>query len=96
LYLPTPVTVGEAYNGASIDVPTPDGTVKLKVPPKSQSGAKLRLRGKGVPAMKGGARGDFYVELLVQVPRGENERVRDAVETLESSYAESPRAGLTL
>jgi molecular chaperone DnaJ len=96
LYLETPVTVGEAFNGASIDVPTPDGTVKLKVPPKSQSGAKLRLRGKGVPAMKGEGRGDFYVVLLVHVPRAENERVRDAVNALESSYAESPRAGLTL
>jgi molecular chaperone DnaJ len=96
LYLPTPVTVGEAFNGATIDVPTPDGTVKLKVPPHSQSGAKLRLRGKGVPAMKGGGRGDFYVVLQVQLPRAEDQRVRDAVQTLDSSYAESPRAGLTL
>ncbi len=47
LYLDLPITVGEAIQGANVEVPTPDGTVKLKVPPGSQSGAKLRLRGKG-------------------------------------------------
>jgi DnaJ-class molecular chaperone len=96
LYLHIPVTVGEAIHGATIDVPTPDGTVKLKVPPGSQSGTKLRLRAKGVPAMKGGARGDLYVVLQVHVPRDGDERVRAAVEAIEASYGESPRAGLTL
>jgi DnaJ-class molecular chaperone len=77
-------------------VPTPDGVVKLKVPPGSQSGKKLRLRGKGVPAMKGGERGDFYVVLEVHVPPDGNETTRAAVETLESSYTESPRTGFGL
>src|SRR6185295_821639 len=86
LYLDVPVTVGEAMHGASIDVPTPDGTVKLKVPAGSQSGRKLRLRGKGVPEMKGSGRGDLYVVLLVQVPTDGNARVREAVDVLESSY----------
>ncbi len=96
LYLQVPVTVGEAFNGASIDVPTPDGAVKLKVPPHSQSGAKLRLRSRGVPAMKGKERGDFYVVLLVHVPRDGDERVREAVTAIDSAYGENPRAGLTL
>jgi len=96
LSLQVPVTIGEAMQGATIDVPTPDGTVKLKVPPGSQSGTKLRLRGKGVPAMKGGARGDLYVVLQVHVPRDGGEGVRAAVQALEASYQESPRAGLTL
>jgi molecular chaperone DnaJ len=96
LYLEVPVTVGEAMLGASIDVPTPDGTVKLKVPPGSQSGTKLRLRGKGVPAMKGGERGDLYVVLQVHVPPDGNEQTREAVQALEASYQESPRAGFTL
>jgi molecular chaperone DnaJ len=96
LYLPVPVTVGEAMYGASVDVPTPDGPVKLKVPPGSESGSKLRLRGKGAPAMKGGGRGDFYVVLQIHVPRDGNERVREAVNTLEDAYEQSPRAGLTL
>jgi len=78
------------------EVPTPDGPVRLKVPPGSQSGSKLRLRGKGVPAMKGKDRGDLYVVLLVQVPTDGDERVREAVTVLEESYARSPRADLRL
>ena len=96
LYLQVPVTIGEAMHGATIDVPTPDGTVKLKVPPGSQSGAKLRLRGRGAPAMKGGERGDFYVVLQIHVPPDGDERTRDAVQALEASYRENPRAGLRL
>ena len=83
-------------HGATIDVPTPDGTVKLKVPAGSQSGTKLRLRGKGVPDMKASDRGDLYVVLMVQVPTDGNERVREAVTVLEDSYARNPRADLRL
>lgn len=96
LYMNVPVTVGEATLGATIDVPTPDGTVKLKVPPESQSGRKLRLRGKGVPEMKGTGRGDFYVVLMVHVPPDGNERVREAVTVIEESYPRNPRADLRL
>src|SRR6266478_5259714 len=96
LYLQVPVTVGEAIHGATIDVPTPDGTVKLKVPPGSQSGSKLRLRGKGVPDMKGSGRGDLYVVLMVQVPTDGDARVREAVSVLEDSYGRNPRADLRL
>jgi DnaJ-class molecular chaperone len=96
LYLDLPLTIGEAIQGANVEVPTPDGVVKLKVPPGSQSGAKLRLRGKGVPSMQGGERGDFYVVLLVQVPTDGGERVREALNVLEASYPRSPRADLRL
>ncbi|MBI3767926.1 MAG: molecular chaperone DnaJ [Deltaproteobacteria bacterium] len=96
LYLEVPVTIGEAMHGATIDVPTPDGIVKLKVPPGSQSGNKLRLRGKGVPEMKSSGRGDLYVVLMVQVPTDGTERVRDAVTVLEDSYARNPRSDLRL
>lgn len=96
LYLQVPVTIGEAMHGATIDVPTPDGTVKLKVPPGSQSGSKLRLRGKGVPAMKGSERGDLYVVLQIHVPPDGDERTREAVRALEATYQGSPRAGFTL
>jgi molecular chaperone DnaJ len=96
LYLDVPITVGEAANGASIEVPTPEGAVKLKVPPGSQSGAKLRLRKKGVPAMKGGERGDFYVVLLIHLPREADATVREAVAKIEAAYGRSPRADLTL
>jgi molecular chaperone DnaJ len=97
LYLDLPVTVGEAMLGATVETPTPDGPVKLKVPPGSQSGRKLRLRGKGVPEMKGTGRGDLYAVLLVHVPsEAGTPRVREAVEVIEGSYAKSPRADLRL
>src|SRR5438128_1382220 len=97
LTIEVPITVGEAIRGATIAVPTPDGTVRLKVPRGSQSGQRLRLSGRGVPDPKGGAPGDLYVRLMVQVPAdGAADRLKDAVEALEGAYAENPRAHLAL
>src|SRR5206468_1959455 len=93
LTIEVPITVGEAIRGATIAVPTPDGTVRLKVPRGSQSGQRLRLSGRGVRDPKGGAPGDLYVRLMVQVPAdGAAERLKGAVEALEAAYAENPRA----
>ncbi len=95
LTIDVPITVGEAIRGASISVPTPDGTVRLKVPKGSQSGQRLRLSGRGVRDPKGGAQGDLYVRLMVQVPsNGASDRLKEAVEALEEAYAENPRAHL--
>ena len=96
LYLDLPVTVGEATLGASVTVPTPAGDVSLRIPPGSQSGQRLRLRGRGVKDAKGGAAGDLYVRLLVQVPRDGGDQTRQAVEALEQLYGESPRKNLKL
>ena len=95
LTLEVPITVGEAMVGASVTVPTPDGEVSLKIPPGTQSGKRLRLRGKGVPDLHGGARGDFYVRAMIHVPE-RPDGAREAVEKLESAYARSPRDGLAL
>jgi molecular chaperone DnaJ len=96
LTMEVPVTVGEALRGATIHVPTPDGKVSLKLPKGSQSGQRLRLRGRGVPDPKGGEPGDLYVRLMIQVPtNGAAEKLREAVDTLESAYADNPRAHLT-
>ncbi len=96
LTIEVPVTVGEAMMGATVSVPTPDGKVQLKVPKGSQSGQRLRLRGRGVQDPKGGTRGDLYVRLMVQVPKNghADSQLKDAVETLEKAYAEDPRAHL--
>ena len=53
--------------GAEVAVPTPEGSVKLKIPPRTQNGTRLRLRGKGVPRRRGGA-GDLFVRVRVQLP----------------------------
>lgn len=63
--LEVPVTLAEAVLGGKITVPTPSGTVSVTVPRHSDTGAQLRLRGKGVPAHAGRPAGDVYVTLKV-------------------------------
>ncbi len=98
LTIEVPVTVGEAMLGATIDVPTPpQGRVQMKVPARSQSGQRLRLKGRGVVDPKTKAAGDLYVRLMVHVPNdGTSERVREAVEVLDEAYPRNPRANLKL
>jgi molecular chaperone DnaJ len=96
LTIEVPITIGEAMRGAAIEVPTPTGRVQLKVPKGTQSGQRLRLRGRGVKDPKGGEPGDLYVRAMVQVPKnGASERMKEAVEALEGAYEENPRAHLS-
>jgi len=62
-----PVTVSEAVLGGPIEAPTPAGAVRVRIPPGSDSGSELRLRGRGVPKHDGGAAGDLYATLRVVV-----------------------------
>jgi DnaJ-class molecular chaperone len=68
------VPLRDAVLGGSISVETLDGAVSMKVPKGTNSGATLRLKGKGVPAPKGDARGDQFVRLLVSLPDDESLR----------------------
>ena len=94
LYLTVPVTLDEAYNGASIDVPTFDGQVVLKVPPRSQNRAKLRLRSKGVARKE--ARGDLFVELDVRMPDQADEALAEALRASTTTYSKPVREELKL
>ena len=67
IHLDLPVTLKEAVLGGKVPVPTPGGTVNLTVPPGSDTGRQLRLRGRGVPAHGGQPAGNLYVTLRVQV-----------------------------
>ncbi len=96
LFLDLPVTVREAMNGATVTVPTPSGEVKLKIPAGSQSGQKLRLRGKGVTDDKTRTSGDLYVKLMIQLPHDGGERARQAADLLEGCYDENPRKHMQL
>jgi molecular chaperone DnaJ len=96
LYLDVPITVGEAALGGSIPVPTPNGERRVKVPPGSQSGKQLRIRGHGVPALKGGGHGDLYIRLMIQVPTDGGEKVQDAIRAMESAYGKDLRSDLHL
>jgi len=86
LWLDLPVTLPELVLGASIEVPTPDGPVTMKVPARSASGRVLRLRGKGVPKLGGAARGDLYVRLVGELPDPEDPRLEAIAKDLEPLY----------
>ena len=92
LHLDVPVTIGEAYRGEKIKIPTPDGEVTLKVPARTQSGQVTRLRGKGV-ARKGKEAGDLYVRFIVHVPTVDDPEVAQAVDVLASKVPD-PRGEL--
>jgi len=94
LHLDLPITPGEAYEGAKVKVPTADGAVSLKVPPHTQSGQVLRLKGKGV-ARKNAEAGDLYVHFQVQLPTAESDEVRDAVKKLDRAFPGDPREAIT-
>ncbi len=82
LYLTLPVSFSEAALGAKVDVPTPEGSSTIKVPPGTQSGAKLRLKGKGMPLPKSDQRGDLFAEVKVVTPQVQDERSKELLREL--------------
>lgn len=90
-----PVTVPEALEGAEVRLPTFEGTVSLRVPKGAQSGMRLRLRGKGLPDLHGGARGDLYAVVQVVLPPP-TDAARKAARALAELYEGDPRAGISL
>jgi molecular chaperone DnaJ len=94
LYTKIPITVSEATLGAKIEVPTMDGRSLVRIPPGTNSGKTLRLKEKGVPNARNGARGDQYVEIQVVVPPPTDERVRNLMKELESVAPGDPRKDL--
>ncbi|MBE1161222.1 DnaJ C-terminal domain-containing protein [Dyella acidiphila] len=79
-----PISPWEAALGATVPVPTLAGAVDLRIPAGSQSGRKLRLKGRGMP---GATPGDQLVEISIRVPLAENEAQRGAYEALRSQFA---------
>ncbi len=94
LTMKVPVTLAEAYNGATIDIPTFHGPVSLKIPAGAQQGAKLRLRGKGVA--RGKTRGDLLVELDVRLPDRRDDDLANAIAKSEAAYDAPVRQELVL
>jgi DnaJ-class molecular chaperone len=93
--LDVPLTVTEAALGTKVDVPTlSDGFVTVTIPPRTSSGTKLRLRGKGIPDPKSGQPGDQLVVVKIVMPRQLSDRARELFEQLSSELRESPRDGL--
>ena len=87
------ISPDEAVLGASIEVPTPDGLVTMKVPSGVRSGQSLRLRGKGWALPKGG-RGDELVKLVIDTPKTLNEIERECYKKIQANRSVNPRAAL--
>ena len=85
-----PVTLKEAVLGGKVPVPTLTGTVSLTVPPNSNTGTILRLKGKGIAAHGGEAAGDLYVRLVVSLPDHADEALKSFASGWAASY--DPRA----
>jgi len=96
LVLEVPVSLGEAIRGAEITIPTPlSGEATVKVPAGTSSGQTLRLRGQGVKR-KDGTAGDLLVRILIRLPKGAAEELKDLAEKAERLYAEPPRKDFTI
>ncbi|MFN2469729.1 MAG: molecular chaperone DnaJ [Gaiellaceae bacterium] len=94
LVVNVPVTYAEAALGATVDVPTPEGPVSLKVPAGSQDGKLLRIRGRGAPKLNGSGRGDVLARVRLTVPKKLSKRERELLEELRKVSREDPRQEL--
>jgi molecular chaperone DnaJ len=85
LHCTIPLNIGQAALGADIDVPTLEGSQKLKIPEGTQNGTKFKLRHQGVPNINGGGRGDLYVHVDVKVPTRLSREQRKLFEQLRDT-----------
>jgi molecular chaperone DnaJ len=95
LVLDVPVTYAEAALGASVEIPTPDGPVSLKVPSGTEGGKLLRVKGRGIPHLKGSGRGDLLARVRVTVPKKLSKAEKEALEGYQKVSRENPREVFT-
>jgi len=91
VHLELPITLQEAVLGATVDVPTVHGKVSMKIPPGSNTGTTLRLKGKGIANRKSGGKGDQYVRLKITLPEKPDTELRDFVERWSANHGYDPR-----
>lgn len=91
LHMDLPVSLPDAVLGGKVQAPTPDGAVALKVPKGSNSGAVLRLKGRGLSDPKTGKRGDLLVRLIVTLPEGHDPTLEAFAEDMRRERPYSPR-----
>jgi len=80
-----PVSLGTAILGGEVEIPTFSGHLKLKIPEETQSGKVFRLRGKGVPSVRGGGAGDLLCKVSIETPTQLDKKQRDLVKELNDS-----------
>ncbi len=90
VYCDVPLTVAEATLGAEIDVPTLEGNTKYQIPEGTQTGTRFTMKGKGVPYVNGnGRRGDLIFRVNVEIPKGLNDKQKEAMRAFADSCGES-------
>jgi molecular chaperone DnaJ len=94
LHLEVPVAIHEAALGARIEVPTPSGPYRLKIPPGTQSGQQFRVRERGAPSVRGGPPGDLIVTTRLVLPRLADERSKELIRELARLNPEDVRQDL--
>src|SRR4030066_1410902 len=83
IYIKVGIPFSLATLGGQIEVPTVDGDVKIRIRPGTQSGIMIRLRGKGVPVLRGRGKGDEYVKLDVIIPEHLNKEQKNLLEEMK-------------
>ncbi len=91
LYCEVVASIVEVALGSQIAVPGLDTELTLSLPPGTQGGQVFRLRGKGMPRLSGRGRGDLYVTVVVETPRGLDSRAQELLRALEALLPENPR-----
>jgi molecular chaperone DnaJ len=83
LVVEVPVSYATAALGGSVEAPTPDGSVSLKIPAGSEDGKLLRIKGRGAPKLNSSGRGDVLARIRIQVPKRVNKKERELLEELK-------------
>jgi curved DNA-binding protein len=92
LLVRVPVTLAEAAAGGKVDVPTPKGTVALKIPPGTSSGTRLRIKGHGIA--KDDSPGDLLAEILIVLPKDLDSSDQEAIRRIDEKHPLNPRSEL--
>ncbi|MDP3274029.1 MAG: DnaJ C-terminal domain-containing protein [Deltaproteobacteria bacterium] len=96
LHVRLPITLGEAFHGGKVRVPTADGDVTVTVPARSRSGTLLRVRGKGIAENKSRPATDLIVHLEIELPESTDPAIAAAVDIVEGGYVGNVRASVVL
>ena len=94
LEVDVPITIVEAIRGATVEVPTLNGSKRIRVPAGTQHGTVQRLRGEGPPRLGGKGRGDIHYRLAIDVPRSLTRQQKRAVDDLAEVMDGNPRESL--